>query len=405
MIGRRAPTSQVALIEPSDFREFVDVLSEGFGLNPDMAFQLFQQDPQRDAYIRLGLWKPTSKGRDLASILTVLPCRMELGGMRIDLAGISGVTTHTEHRRKGYSRTLMDATLVRMAEAGYVAAGLIPFDYAFYRKHGFEMCAVAYEARVKPETLPKYPEAACVQVWESKHLMGLKAVHAAVGARRAGAVERRGERWNYIIWNNRRRMVAERGQGIEGYLLYDLVEHGQRLRAREFLYTSEFARRALVGWLAKNPERAREVSMADSLDAASRTFPQLADFRHAAPDQAMSAYQAMPNLMLRTLNARAALEQAVAVRGAPSQTVTIEIKDPLLNQNAGPWALSDKIERVEGRAQIRMEIGAFSAMLGGGLTPVEAMATGAIRGDTGAIEAIDRLFPRLPTCLTLADYF
>lgn len=71
-----------------------------------------------------------------------------LNGEQVGMAGIGGVATLPEARRKGFVRALFRYTLEEARGNGDVVSYLFPFSHVFYRKFGYESCMVKQKIRV-----------------------------------------------------------------------------------------------------------------------------------------------------------------------------------------------------------------------------------------------------------------
>jgi len=77
---------------------------------------------------------------ELVSNLQMLPYKMNLRGQIIDISYIVGVATLPEMRNNGYARALMNESLSVMRNKGHMLGILLPFNYEFYKKCGWENC-------------------------------------------------------------------------------------------------------------------------------------------------------------------------------------------------------------------------------------------------------------------------
>lgn len=71
-----------------------------------------------------------------------------LNGAQVGMAGIGGVATLPEARRRGFVRALFRYTLEEARENGDIVSYLFPFSHVFYRKFGYEACMVKQKIRV-----------------------------------------------------------------------------------------------------------------------------------------------------------------------------------------------------------------------------------------------------------------
>src|SRR5438132_11565620 len=79
--------------------QFLEVFSAAFRLNRDAARPLFYRDP----FFDLRLKRICLDSGAIVSCLTVVPCRLRVGTGIVPMAGIPGVATGPECRRRGYA--------------------------------------------------------------------------------------------------------------------------------------------------------------------------------------------------------------------------------------------------------------------------------------------------------------
>ncbi|NLC44673.1 MAG: GNAT family N-acetyltransferase [Clostridiales bacterium] len=80
------------------------------------------------------------EGDRIQSSLQLLPYRMQLRGREVPVYYIVGVGTWPEYRGQGLVKKLLLYADNVMKERGYDISILLPFQYDFYRKYGWEVC-------------------------------------------------------------------------------------------------------------------------------------------------------------------------------------------------------------------------------------------------------------------------
>lgn len=68
---------------------------------------------------------------------SAVPMRQNVRGVVYPMAGIAGVATLPQARRRGYASALVTEVLGMMRDAGYPVSALYPFRPSFYERHGF----------------------------------------------------------------------------------------------------------------------------------------------------------------------------------------------------------------------------------------------------------------------------
>ncbi len=111
-------------------------------------------------------------GDEVASWLTVIDYQIRIGTARVSMAGIGGVETKHEHRRKGYMRTLFEDTVTYMLTQGYDVSML--FGIAnFYPKFGYATCLPKYKLSVTTREAERAVDSTTAKVNMSQYTMRL----------------------------------------------------------------------------------------------------------------------------------------------------------------------------------------------------------------------------------------
>lgn len=411
-----SPHLHVARIEQEHERAFLNLLCTGFRLDPALAQQSFYDDPQYPVNERWGLWVNERSPENLVSILTITPTPMHVGYAVVSTAGIAGVTTDPENRRRGYASHLLTHVLQMLPEYGYLTAALIPFDHNFYRQIGWETVGTLFRWRVPVRQLPRYSELAYMRRFEMADIPVLRKLYTAHAHLHAGRIVRDELRWQYVLWNNRRKWVWQNGEQPEGYLIYDVMENSKVLRPREAYWATEAARRGMIGWLAQNLEGAQIVEFTGSPRELQRWQLNVQDRAHHSPDLPLAQWEAMPGLMWRVVNVTSILEHLLTHLSPDKynfspQTFTFHIRDAQCRWNENPLTLSldrgdwQLEEGITVRQAVKMDIRVFSMLIMGAVSPSEAWVRNWLKAPEALLPALEALFPYQEPCLQLIDYF
>ncbi len=92
----------------------------------------------------------------IVSYLMIFPNELSIGGNVKKAAYVAGVCTDPLYRGKGCINILMRSLDERLLKEGYEAAFLIPFNFAFYRKYGFECISFLSIFEGEITTLPSF---------------------------------------------------------------------------------------------------------------------------------------------------------------------------------------------------------------------------------------------------------
>ena len=90
----------------------------------------------------------------VATTLAAWPLQIRLAGRAVRMAGVTQVSTHPAHRRRGYLRAVVRRHFERMHEVGEVAfAGLHPAWVAIYQRYGYGSVHQRHGYRIAPRDI------------------------------------------------------------------------------------------------------------------------------------------------------------------------------------------------------------------------------------------------------------
>ncbi len=414
-LGR--PPVQVGLVSPEEEEAFLRLLCTGFGFDLPTARPYFYEDPYYPHNQRWGLWVGEGRSRTLVSILTAIPLQMWVGEQLIPFMGIAGVTTHPQHRRRGYARQLLTTVLNALHAQGVPGAALQAFDFGFYRPLGWEVVGTLMRVRLTPMQLPPFPHAGVRRAVEADYpaMQQLYEQHARLAHQTSstGRLLRDELRWRYLLWNFRHKLVYAEGGSVQGYLIYDFTEAGWVLRVREMVWHTEQARRALLGWLATNEEHVRHIEFSGTPDELAHL--QLTGWRLSQnnPDDALLRWELLPGFMWRVVHPLHLLQLLLSpCLAAGGQPFCLALSDPQIEANTGVYTvLASKdgwqVERGvrEELPLIRMGMRTLALLTMGTFSVGELVARELLTAPPELLDTLERLFPARSPCLRPIDYF
>ncbi|MCS7209877.1 MAG: GNAT family N-acetyltransferase [Fimbriimonadales bacterium] len=411
MFWRHAET-EARQVTPDESEWFLRVLCVGFGLELGSARRFFYDDPYFEVNQRWGLWLHEREGAKLVSILTAIPLSMWVGTRSVNCYGIAGVATLPDYRRRGFAAELLKRALRRLYAEGAPLAVLQAFNHEFYRKLGWETVGMIAHARLAPKQLPRY---------EPTHLRratpgdrnAVMQLYADYGKRRTGSLERDARRWDYLFWNLPNLWVCEAQGRIEGYLFYDFLDSGWTLRVRELVWSSERARRALLGWLATNEESVQQVEFQMPLDELAALGLTGWSAPPTEPTQPLYTVQVLPNLMARPVQPLALLRVLVAGVPAPAAfcPFNLRVRDSVLKATSDVVGItqSDGVVQVGGEQpnapMLTVTPQTLALLVFGTLSVHELHARRILSAPEPLLETLDALFPVRKPCLAPIDFF
>lgn len=98
-------------------------------------------DPDNDDCIH---WAAYDEDGQMMSSFTIPDYTVYFDGSSCKMAGIGGVSTLPQYRRRGGIRACFEAALPEMYADGYDFSYLYPFSTTYYRKFGYECCVQKY---------------------------------------------------------------------------------------------------------------------------------------------------------------------------------------------------------------------------------------------------------------------
>jgi predicted acetyltransferase len=411
-LGR--PPVQVGLVPPDEEEAFLRLLCAGFGFDLPTARPYFYDDPYYPHNQRWGLWVGEGRSRMLVSVLTAIPLQMWVGERLLPCMGIAGVTTHPQHRRRGYARQLLTAVLNALHAQGILGAALQAFDFGFYRPLGWEVVGTLMRVRLTPMQLPPFPYAGVRRAVEADYpaIRQLYEQHAR-SAHVTGRLLRDELRWNYLLWNFRHKLVYAEGDTVQGYLIYDFTEAGWVLRVREMVWRTEQARRALLGWLATNEEHVRHIEFSGSPDELAQLQLTGWGLSQSNPDEALLRWELMPGFMGRVVHPLHLLQLLLSSCSADGgRSFCLALNDPQIEANTGVytvWASKEgwQVERGvrEGLPLIKVGMRTLAMLVWGTFSVGELMARELLTVPPALQDTLERLFPPRSPCLRPMDYF
>ncbi|WP_226925230.1 GNAT family N-acetyltransferase [Georgenia thermotolerans] len=303
------------------------------------------------------------------------------GGARLPTAGLTWVSVHPGHRRRGLARAMVTAHLHRSAARGEVVSALYAAEMGIYGRYGYGVATRHLQMTLgRAATLREVPGSADLvveleQASHDRHADLVQRVHAAVD--RPGWVTRDTEAL-------RARALLDRPSQRRGTepLRIAVV----RDPAGEPRGYAVFRRHA--AWSAADlPEGTVKIREAVALDpaAARALWGTLTDLDLMATVESgpLAPDDALHGLLLDTRAARPTLHDAMwlrlldvpaALAGRRYQApvdVVLEVRDALLPANAGRWHLRGgpdgaEVRRADGEAGLALDVADLAeAYLGG----------------------------------------
>ncbi len=322
-----------------------------------------------------------------------------LDGHKIMTSAIGAVSTLPEYRVGGAVRNMFEVILPDMRKEGIVISTLFPFNHAFYRKFGYELCYAKTEFELPVASLRGYQFGGWAKMWhpgETTELFGevyeacnkkynLAFVRdEAVMARHVNGVYWKDGRFCYLLGDE---------DGPCAFVCYDdqQADGGRMIAIEDCAFDGKRGLYALLGFLARFTADYKKVRI---------PMPTDIDLNNLVNDPYSVTTRKAHNYMLRVVNVPKALALMKKPADAP---FTIAVVDELIPENAGKWHVKgDQVEKTEQAADIEVSVHALSPMLVGHLSLSEAE----LRPDVAVFanrETLEKTFVKKPAFLT--DHF
>ncbi|MEZ4502551.1 MAG: GNAT family N-acetyltransferase [Dehalococcoidia bacterium] len=326
---------------------------------------------------------------ELATTYAFWPLQLRLNGRVASMAGVTQVSTHPAHRRRGYLRAVTRRHFEEKHERGETAiACLHPAWDAIYRRYGYGLVHERTSYRVEPRQIAFHHPlelAGTVREVDLDTEFGLLVdVYRRYREDRTGLIHRGRAMWDAGPLQDppaghRRTVLAyEEGGEAQGYVVYHHgpglersgPEANQYLRVMDLFGLTPAAHQALWSILG-NYDSVGEIRW----DNAPADDP----LPHMLVEPRMLQASTRGGIMARLVTVEAALTQRGYDRAGE---LRFELVDPFCEWNAGRWCLEASPEgasmrRIDGEAvDLRLTADTLASMAVGFLPASRASAAG-----------------------------
>lgn len=293
------------------------------------------------------LWVAEEDGR-LVGACSLLRLRQWVGGACIPVMGLAAVAIAPTHRRRGLAARLVRAGFTHARERGDVGSALYPFRAAFYEDLGYGLAGEAHQYQLPPNLLPddKVERLRVRLVDGPEDEAAMHALYSEVARRHmTGQLERSDRSWRAVWGGDDRAAVLYQGESgePEGYAIVryraDLPVTTRFLEVEERAWLTLGARRGIYAWLSTMSDQWRELvyrahpeeGFGDLLSE-----PRLPLLANPGWGLWFPSATLMRGPMFRVLDVPGALARRTLV-GEASLTLRLEVDDPQIAENRGPW--------------------------------------------------------------------
>lgn len=326
-------------------------------------------DPEHDTGDH---WAAYTDDGEMMSNFCVPFFDVRFDGHSCALAGIGGVATLPQYRRRGGIRACFEAALPELYEKGVEFSYLFPFSTAYYRKFGYECCVQKYRwvvdlallsppetggsFRLAEKTNPMTEAIRAVDaVWEAKYNMMV--IHSPDDYDWTEAFDPAvKQEYTYVFFN--------REGSPKSYCTFKVAneDDGRNLSCSRFCFADK---EGFYGLL--------ELFKSLSADHRYAKFltPAQPGLQYLMPEWSLGAahweLQASQG-MVRVVNVASVLKKA---RYLGSGSAVIAVTDPQIRENNGSFAVTFRdgkavsVEKTDARPDAAFTISAFSALIAG----------------------------------------
>jgi predicted acetyltransferase len=333
------------------------------------------------------------------------------GGARVKTAGVTRVGVLPTHTRRGLLTQMMHRLLAESRERGNVLATLHASETSIYRRYGFGLATDLVSVQVTSRNATPWRTAAgpgSIRLLDYGEVSEVvPPLYERVARWRVGSISRPGWWWTRVLKEASRPVDAPFGKGSfvavhtgpdgvdDGYVHYD-VEWD------ESFATSSAGRGTVRDLWGGSPAVELDLwryVLGIDLVVRWQCEPRPVDepVRRAMHDsRAYESKARFDDQWVRILDVDAAL--VARTYGQLDAAVTIGVHDPMFASNCGVWAISaNGVARVDGAADVQIDIGTLSAAYLGAVSWHELSAIGSVTTDEGMLARLDALFAVRPT--------
>lgn len=324
----------------------------------------------------------------LCGSLEMVPYTLNLRGRKTPASYIVGVSVLPEVRGRGAATALMRQAMEEQRQRGEQISLLIPFSYAFYRRMGYEP---AYGTKTLScgfsELKPLCADYGRVVRAEPGMYEQLNDLYQEGMRSFNGYILRTRREWDFIfdtleLAGGYVYMVQNDDGQPEGYVIFNKTP--RRLRVKELIAQNASAQGALLRFICSHASMYEQVQL---------DLPESSPLPYLLNNPAVPC-TVQPFMAARVLDVSAALASAAFPR-----QLSLGITDPVLPQNNGvfvcPSGGGTPVRSTTADADAELDIGAFSQMAMGFLSPSQLLALGRLRENTsGTAALLEECYPK-----------
>ena len=342
---------------------------------------------------------------------------MYLRGRPISVAGIAGVATFSEYRKRGFAKIAIEYLLKKAYRDKKGGAVLYPFYTEFYRKLGWETMPMHFYIRLNPNgiNLTKPPENIEFSTFTEEHIPEVNRVYTKIAKQKYSFIVRSESHWKKLLKKALSKVIIKENGRIVGYIF----TRQQVVRFWEFPYGKR--RISIIEWIAETPNAVKSVFwyiklFENTIKEVMLRLPNMHEIPlHLFLNDLDYALNSNNSLMGRIVFP----EVLFSKMGWPDNInakITFQLKDDILQENTGIWTLEidngqpvsiEKVDTIDKTVPIKLDVRQLSGIVFGSYTlRTLHQYSMVIIHDTNVNDVLktwDKVFPEWPG-YTL-DYF
>jgi predicted acetyltransferase len=337
----------------------------------------------------------------LATSFGAYPFTVRLNGARVEMAGVTGVATLPEFRRRGLLRQVMTRSLVEQRDRGQSLAILWASLGAIYQRYGYGLASTHASYRIDPRDIrfndPQRPAGGVRLMEAAEARPHLEAIYKAYAGPRNLMIHRYPIVWDIRLprpgaSNPQVGVYFDEGGAARGYVVYDLKPdpaigfgRSQLVSVSDWAHLDLEALRGLWEFFAAH-DLVRSV-----------------EWQQVPEDDPAPHLLAEPNELHRRTGAAIWMrvtDVETALRQRPygdDGVLTVGVVDPLCDWNDGVFTVETagggtEVSRTGGDADLTLPIAALAVLLAGHRSASQLARAGLVEGDAKALRVADALF-------------
>lgn len=343
----------------------------------------------------------------LAATYMVYDFAAYVRGSLVDVGGVYGVATYPEHRRRDYIRDLTVRSLSDMRARGQYVSALQPFKFDFYRRYGYETCAMDTVLTADPRNI-RLPEGfkplQTKWIGMEESYEAVKPLRGRVGRRFNLVMLKTYPEWRFhMFWDRDRLLAAVDGDAVVGYIISRLENKGGKtvLRIMEMIAETEEARLTLLDYVRKHGDQCSQFRWRPLGDEP------ITDYFHEQWENELKV-ECHGAVMFRVVDVAKAVEQ-ITYPAALDGEFTLRVRDEWAPWNDGCFRVqvsggAASVESCEEASpDVETDIQGFTQLYVGYRSITQLVSGRRAKTKPGRMGFVDWCFPRRMTRL-LVDF-